>query len=183
MTLRQRLLAMAGALLLLAASLSGGRSQHADQASISITILPGSPLVASLSNPLSDDVVAASRSLRDHDESGTLVLTVVDLRGLANGWTIQVAAQDFSSSNGHIGAGSLALHPERISVLEGNPDLTGHSLSDPLRASTTGMTLWSTANQFGDGAYDLSIDVAMTLPGNAVAGIYTVMLTIGSSAP
>ena len=74
---RQRLLALISALALVAATALPALSQGASETNISLSILPGGPLAASLS--AHPPTVPASRNLREEDDPESASLMVLSL--------------------------------------------------------------------------------------------------------
>lgn len=182
MTLRQRLLAIAGAMALLGATLSTGLGSGDNQATSSVTILPGGPLSAML---VDASVGTPGDDVASGETSGSMVLRVCDVRGFASGWTVSLSAGDFTGPAGHIGADQLSFMPGDMSVVRGNPDITGHATyaTDPVRAVSS--LLWTAPNHSGDGEYDLALTGTLRLPGDGRldAFIYTVVVNMYGSAP
>lgn len=181
MTSRQHIMAVVGALALLGATFSLGSGSSDDHVhTSSVTILPG-PLTAILTWVSVDEQFQGS-SVENQD--GYFILHVVDERGYATGWHVSVSTLDYSGPDGHLGADQLVLVPGSVSVVRGNPNLTGHSTFsiEPMRTHPS--RLWSVPNLSGDGEYDLPLGATLGTPDDHHRNyLYTVIVNIDGVAP
>lgn len=182
MRLRQHIVALIGTLSILGATLTSGVAAGAEGAvTLSVTVLAGDPISAKLTdasmNPLAGDPPALGLS-------GTMVVRVRDVRGYATGWKLSLGTQDFSGNSGHFGSDLLAISPQTMILIQGNPDLTGLEGFDVDPMSTNPAPLWTASDRFGDGVYEMSLVSTLGLPEGPASGyLYTVILHIDGSAP
>lgn len=181
MALRQRIFAVVCALTLLGVTLSTGWGHGNDRVDTSsVSILPG-PLTANLTW-VSWETPSGNTSTTS--SNGSLVVHVLDERGNAAGWNISISTKDFSGPNGHLGAYHLALSPDAITMIRGNPDLTSHSTFSIEPMNTRPSLLWSVSNLSGDGEYDLFLNGTPGLPGDQYKNYsYTLIVNIDGAAP
>ena len=178
MNLRHRLTAVAGSAALLGLTLVSGLAQLEDEATVDIEILGGGPLSVSIAESPSGGFSDVSYNFDDQDSTGTLVVTVVDERGIASGWSVFVAADDFSGTSGIVGIENLDLVPGVIDHQRGNIDLSGQQTFPVAPMSSANTLLWSASEDFGDGDYDLPLAGTLTIPGGTLVGTYTSTLTV-----
>jgi hypothetical protein len=173
---RHRVVTIVMALALAGMTAFSGLVQGKDQATFGVTVLGGGGLTAWLEGSAIRPFVASADGRDPMD--GTLVVTVIDERGLATGWNVLVGAGPLPGIDG---IASMALVPGPMSVVQGNPDLRGHNVFavEPVTAWAT--RLWSSAPAFGDGEYDLVLDGRM----GAGSGDHTatIIITISGVSP
>ncbi len=175
MRLRQRILTVVGALVVLGATVTTGVGyEDSYRDTSSVTILPG-PLRAFLTWAPAGDY---PDSVGMDGQQGHFTLRVLDERGSVAGWTISVSTVD------HAAPGPLALSPGPVSTVRGNPDLSGHATFrvDPVRAIPS--LVWSVPRHAGDGEYTLPL---IGTPGPTVGqhanAPYTIIVNLNSVAP
>jgi hypothetical protein len=184
MRLRQQIVAIFVALAMLGASLSTGlgHDNHDDDLveTSSITVLPGDPLSAFLTQAS----MGLGTEITSGGLTGSMVVRIHDERGYATGWSVSLTGSDFTGPSGHLGADLLTLTPATTTVVLGNPDLAGLTAFDVAQMSTRPAVLWSAADSFGDGHYELVIDSTLGLPNSSGSGyLYTIIVNIDGSAP
>jgi hypothetical protein len=178
MSLQHRVLATAGAVVLLGATLATVMGQNVAETNISVTIIGDGNIAASLSG--SPDTAIAANEPTNCTAIEDLILNVRDGRGLANGWSVLMSVQPDS---GISGPRTLTFWPRSITVSAGNPDLAGHSVFETVAESARFAVLWSAANHFGDGAYALGITSTSTSPCDATHGVQTLIVSTQGAAP
>lgn len=181
MTQRQHIMAIVAALALLGATLttgSGYGDDHVDTSSV--TILPG-PLTAILTWASFEE---QPEGTAENSQHGYLMLRVLDERGYATGWSVSMSTKNYSGPDGHLSADQLALSPDAISMVRGNPNLAAHSTFSVVPMRTSPSLLWSVPNLSGDGEYDLRLSGTLGIPGDKHTNyLYTVIVNIDGVAP
>ncbi len=178
MNLRNQLIALIGSVAMFGPTMMSSVAQLEDKTTVEIQIVGGGSLSVSISESLAGGFSDVSYNFTKQLSAGTLVVTVVDERGIASGWNVFVSADDFSGSSGVIDIQSLDLIPGQIDHQRGNVDLDGLT-TFPVAPVSTGNTLfWSASGNFGDGEYNLPLVGIFSIPVGTLVGVYTSTLTV-----
>jgi hypothetical protein len=156
-----------GAVLLIAAVLPGSGMAN-DRTHLAVIIAGGEPIraAASWNSGMADD--------------DAFVVWVLDSRGTATGWTVNLVTHGSFQVEGTVGTATGAPSPGVISVDQGNQSLGGHDLVLYRTDTPSDAIRWSVARFFGDGEYRLTVPGRPILP---ASGIATVVMTICGGAP
>jgi hypothetical protein len=169
---------------------SGDANNQGDTSSCVEMDVVGGSLTASIAGAT---LPAVTYSEAAHSNSGTLVLTVTDQRGTAEGWSVTLTMSDFVySGESPIGA-NIPAGNFRVTAAGAPTATRGQAVSGsgPIVPSTgaTGpldgeLTVLTAPDGTGAGEYVQTLNVTLDIPARSQAGMYTaVVQTTTSSAP
>jgi hypothetical protein len=174
MKLRQCLVATIGAVALMGTFLPVVIVHSQAQQYLSVEIRGGRPLEAHVSvlHPLNGGNAGIAPD--------SLVISVLDERGLASGWTVVFETRTAFSLREQPDADPVLPLHQGIEVLQGNPELAGQTVHRFRAGQTTDSLSWTAANRFGDGHYALTLEGT---PSPGLAATHTLFTTMCGSAP
>lgn len=170
---------------------SGDANNESDSSTCVALTVVGGALTASVTQ-ISLAPVIYSESARTN--SGSLVLTVTDQRGTADGWTVSLSVSDFAYSGPSPHGTAIDASSFSITVANGPVFVSGQAIDSthgPLLPpdSTTGRldipnVVLEAESGFGAGVYAQTLEVSLVIPARSQAGSYTAVLyTVTSAAP
>jgi len=178
MNFRSKLVAITGSALILASSITMGAAEeaHTDtaNASVSITTNASNVLTVDITNGRFD---SKRYSFDDQTSSGSLTVTVTDLRGTAAGWKVNLSAKNFTTggtSAKTFGIGNLKLTPGAVAS-------ETNSFSRPSEIEVgAGFQVAGAETQIlrapageGDGEFSSVLAGSLNVPGGTLVGDYT----------
>jgi hypothetical protein len=192
MKLSSRIVAFAGAALMLAGSVMGSHATAATTADAKVTITSTGTLTASITGADFGSTAYSfgSQTLASKD----IVITAADDRGTGEGWNVTLSSGDFmgddydpSTNPLHTFAvsGNLTFGAGTTAVDAGNSGTgAGKITSTAINPSASTVKLWQAFAGYGDGHYTLTVPATLTIPARTVVDSYTATMTIGiASAP
>lgn len=177
-----------GSVLILAAAMSGSAiAAFADSGTAKVAVNAGSLTLAGVAN-----VSATPVTLTGNDQTTTysMGLTVNDARGSGAGWNLSIASTTFTTGSQSLSNSASSINTAPALVCSGvgghctNPDDTGISypVGVPAGASAPpAVKFFDAATNTGLGKFTITPTVAIAIPGNIYAGIYTSTVTIALS--
>lgn len=174
MKLRPLVLATLGAMALVSSSLLTGLGHSREQVSLSVEVGGGRPMQAytSFLYSYTEGVIEPN--------SGYIVFSVLDERGLASGWSVVFDSRRTVDLPETLTLDSAIPIAQGIQVRQGNSVLDGHSIEMIGSTMRTDTLRWTTEQSFGDGEYDLVLLSTMLVPNDEV---HTLFVTMCGSAP
>jgi hypothetical protein len=184
MKIRNRVLAAAGAAMLLtSASLGTFAAVPINQADVDVKILPisgGTVTVAiAETTPFTDVTYNVSTA---QTSTGSLTVTTTDDRGTGLGWNVTIGATDFArqihTTVGHdITINNLTLTagaPTRSSGVGTIPTAT----TSQTPVTTPQSQLWNAATNEGDGQFKLPLNGSLNVPAGTLVDTYKSTVTV-----
>ncbi|HEY0318083.1 MAG TPA: WxL domain-containing protein [Solirubrobacterales bacterium] len=173
-----------GAVLVAAAALAFPASAFAATATTTGTVNAGSLSLTTSAAP----TFTATLDGTDHSPTYTLPLTIEDLRGTGAGWNATITSTQFTTG----GESAHTLSPTASSItgvtntcVEGgactNPtNAIGYPLTVPAGAEAAAVKFFNAASETGLGVFSNTPTVAVSVPADTYAGIYSSTITLAS---
>ena len=120
----------------------------------------------------------------DQTVSGSTAAWRADANGESSGWNITVASTEFDNGAGKSIAVSnfeIRLLDSNITLISGSSMLPTSSQNNYTVLSASALKIISAASGDGNGVYDLSPDIRLTVPAETFTGSYSATLTISIS--
>jgi hypothetical protein len=174
---RQYVLAIIGALSLMSPSLLTGLSHSHQQAWFSVEVRYGGPIEAYAS------FLPTTTSSNVDSDPGSMVISVLDERGSASGWTVVFASRATFFPQETTDVDSQILVAGVIEVHQGNRELAGHSIQAFGSVAVIDSVRWTTVPQSGDGQYALTLEGTTPSANGGSSGAHIVVVTMYGSAP
>lgn len=156
---------------------------------VSLTILPAGPLSAAVLDGGLYPIVASNQEQRD---TGTLSLVINDRRGTSEGWSVSIAASDFTYLGDSPFGQDIPSRGFRVVSIAIPLALAGQPVGEygphpmpiaGLSLDTPRTVVWA-APGGGSGDYEQLIGVELIIPAGSHPGLYLSNLTIAfASAP
>jgi hypothetical protein len=108
------------------------------------------------------------------------VLGLVDARGTGAGWNLQISATTFSDGATHTLAPGTVTAAAQACHAGSTCTAATNGVGLPLTISTTAAKFFNAASLTGLGKVDVTPTIAVAIPGNAYAGIYTSTVTLAA---
>jgi len=185
MNLRNRFLATAGAVLLVATTTLTGLAQT-QQATGNATVSITSDTTT---NYLAVSVTNAAfggyaYSFVDQTAAGSLTVTATDTRGTAAGWNVSLSASDFAAGTERIAIANLALTAGTPSALAfggstgSTAGVVATSAAPVQQTGTSTSKILSAGVGSGAGQFQLPMTGALNIPGGTLVGSYTSTVSV-----
>jgi hypothetical protein len=130
------------------------------------------------SNPSFTDILDGT----DQTVTYSPILGVVDARGSGAGWNLQISATTFSDGATHtLAPGSVTAAAQACHSGSSCTAATNSGITLPLVINGTAAKFFNAAANTGLGKIDVTPTIAVTIPGNSFAGIYTSTVTLAAT--
>ena len=117
----------------------------------------------------------------DQTVSYSPLLGVVDARGSGAGWNLQISATSFTDGGGHtLAPGQVTGVSAACKAGSTCTAATSSGITYPLTITTTAAKFFNAALNTGLGKIDATPTIAVSIPGNAYAGVYTSTVTLAA---
>jgi hypothetical protein len=118
----------------------------------------------------------------DQTVSYSPVLGVIDARGTGAGWNLQISATTFSDGATHtLAPGSVTAAAQACHAGSSCTAATNSGITLPLALTGTAAKFFNAAANTGLGKIDVTPTIAVSIPGNSFAGVYTSTLTLAAT--
>jgi WxL domain surface cell wall-binding len=118
----------------------------------------------------------------DQTVNYSALLGVVDARGTGAGWNLQISATSFTDAGSHTLAPGTVTSAAQACVAGSTCTVAVNSgITLPLTISTTPAKFFNAALLSGLGKVNVTPTIAVAIPGNAYAGVYTSTVTLAAT--